>query len=208
MAPFFMNSAACLIVILINQGLQRHGGDLAIGAYGIVNRVSFVFVMVVMGLNQGMQPIVGFNYGAQQYKRVIDVLKLTIICATAVTTTGFIMAQLFPRAISMIFTTDEDLIQYSIKGLRIVFACFPIIGFQIVAGNFFQSVGMAAKSVLMSLTRQLIFLLPGLLILPLFFQTNGIWMSMPIADALSSMVAFILLFNQIKKFKNHEHYGN
>ena len=208
MAPFFMNSAACLIVILINQGLQRHGGDLAIGAYGIVNRVSFVFVMVVMGLNQGMQPIVGFNYGAQQYKRVIDALKLTIICATAVTTTGFIMAQLFPRAISMIFTTDEDLIQYSIKGLRIVFVCFPIIGFQIVAGNFFQSVGMAAKSVLMSLTRQLIFLLPGLLILPLFFQTNGIWMSMPIADALSSMVAFILLFNQIKKFKNHEHYGN
>lgn len=208
MAPFFMNTAACLIVILINQGLQRHGGDLAIGAYGIVNRVSFVFVMVVMGLNQGMQPIVGFNYGAQQYKRVIDALKLTIICATAVTTTGFIMAQLFPRAISMIFTTDEDLIQYSIKGLRIVFACFPIIGFQIVAGNFFQSVGMAAKSVLMSLTRQLIFLLPGLLIFPLFFQTNGIWMSMPIADALSSMVAFILLFNQIKKFKNHKHYGN
>lgn len=208
MAPFFMNSAACLIVILINQGLQQYGGDLAIGAYGIVNRVSFVFVMVVMGLNQGMQPIVGFNYGAKQYKRAIDALKLTIIWATAVTTTGFLMAQLFPRAISMIFTTDEELIHHSISGMRIVFACFPIIGFQIVAGNFFQSVGMAAKSVFMSLTRQLIFLLPGLLILPSFFGTNGIWVSMPLADGLSSMVAFVLLYKQIKKFKNKEQYGN
>ncbi len=208
MAPFFMNTAACLIVILINQGLQHHGGDLAIGAYGIVNRVSFVFVMIVLGLNQGMQPIVGFNYGANQYKRVIEALKLTIICATAITTTGFLMAELFPRTISMVFTTDEELIQHAVVGMRIVFACFPIIGFQIVAGNFFQSVGMAGKSVLMSLTRQLIFLLPGLLILPHFFQSIGIWVSMPISDGLSSMVAFILLYKQIKKFKNKEQYGN
>ena len=208
MAPFFMNSAACLIVILINQGLQQHGGDLAIGAYGIVNRVSFVFVMIVLGINQGMQPIVGFNYGAKQYKRTLEALKLTIICATAITTTGFLMAELFPRAISMIFTTDEELISHSIRGLRIVFACFPIIGFQIVAGNFFQSVGMAAKSVFMSLTRQLIFLLPGLLVLPGLLGTDGIWISMPISDGLSSMIAFILLFKQIKKFKNHELYGN
>ena len=155
-----------------------------------------------------MQPIVGFNYGAQQYKRTLEALKLTIICATAITTTGFLMAELFPRAISMVFTTDEELINHSIRGLRIVFACFPIIGFQIVAGNFFQSVGMAAKSVFMSLTRQLIFLLPGLLVLPGLLGTDGIWISMPISDGLSSMIAFILLFKQIKKFKNHELYGN
>ena len=201
MAPFFMNTAACLIVILINQGLQRHGGDLAIGAYGIVNRVSFVFVMIVLGLNQGMQPIVGFNYGAKQFLRVKEALKLTIMYATAIMTLGFLLAEIFPRQIVMIFTTDEELIQQAIKGMRIVFACFPIVGFQIVTGNFFQSVGMAGKSVFMSLTRQLLFLLPGLLIFPYFFQDNGIWMSMPISDGLSSLVAFIMLYNQMKKFK-------
>ncbi|MBQ5827954.1 MAG: MATE family efflux transporter, partial [Bacteroidales bacterium] len=132
MAPFFMNTAACLIVILINQGLQRHGGDLAIGAYGIVNRVSFVFVMIVLGLNQGMQPIVGYNFGARQYNRVTGALKLTIIIATAIMTLGFLAAEIFPRAICMIFTTDEELIQHAVKGMRIVFMCFPIVGLQIV----------------------------------------------------------------------------
>ncbi len=201
MAPFFMNTAACLIVILINQGLQRHGGDLAIGAYGIVNRVSFVFVMIVLGLNQGMQPIVGFNYGAKQFARVKDALKLTILYATTIMTLGFLLAEIFPRQIVMIFTTDEELINQAIRGMRIVFACFPIVGFQIVTGNFFQSVGLAGKSVFMSLTRQLLFLLPGLLIFPYFFNADGIWMSMPISDGLSSLVAFILLYNQMKKFK-------
>ena len=201
MAPFFMNTAACLIVILINQGLQRHGGDLAIGAYGIVNRVSFVFVMIVLGLNQGMQPIVGYNFGARQYNRVTGALKLTIIIATAIMTLGFLAAEIFPRAICMIFTTDEELIQHAVKGMRIVFMCFPIVGFQIVTGNFFQSVGMAGKSVFLSLTRQLLFLLPGLLILPHFLGTNGIWISMPVSDALSSFVAFVILYTQMKKFK-------
>ena len=201
MAPFFMNTAACLIVILINQGLQRHGGDLAIGAYGIVNRVSFVFVMIVLGLNQGMQPIVGYNFGAKQYNRVTGALKLTIIIATAIMTLGFLAAEIFPRAICMIFTTDEELIQHAVKGMRIVFMCFPIVGFQIVTGNFFQSVGMAGKSVFLSLTRQLLFLLPGLLILPHFFGTNGIWISMPVSDALSSFVAFVILYTQMKNFK-------
>lgn len=201
MAPFFMNTAACLIVILINQGLQRHGGDLAIGAYGIVNRVSFVFVMIVLGLNQGMQPIVGYNFGARQFNRVTGALKLTIIIATAIMTLGFLAAEIFPRAICMIFTTDEDLIRHAVKGMRIVFMCFPIVGFQIVTGNFFQSVGMAGKSVFLSLTRQLLFLLPGLLILPHFLGTNGIWISMPVSDALSSFVAFVILYTQMKKFK-------
>ena len=201
MAPFFMNTAACLIVILINQGLQRHGGDLAIGAYGIVNRFSFVFVMIVLGLNQGMQPIVGYNFGARQYNRVTGALKLTIIIATAIMTLGFLAAEIFPRAICMIFTTDEELIQHAVKGMRIVFMCFPIVGFQIVTGNFFQSVGMAGKSVFLSLTRQLLFLLPGLLVLPHFLGTNGIWISMPVSDALSSFVAFVILYTQMKKFK-------
>ncbi|MBQ7772696.1 MAG: MATE family efflux transporter [Bacteroidales bacterium] len=201
MSPFFMNTAACLIVILINQGLQRHGGDLAIGAYGIVNRISFVFVMIVMGLNQGMQPIAGYNFGARQFNRVAGVLKLTILCATVIMTIGFIVAELFPRLLVMVFTTDEELIQQSINGMRIVFMMFPIIGFQMVTSNFFQSVGMAGKAIFLSLTRQLLFLLPCLLILPHFFQTNGIWMSMPAADALASIVSFFMLYSQIKKFK-------
>lgn len=208
MSPFFMNTAACLIVILINQGLQRHGGDLAIGAYGIVNRISFVFVMIVMGLNQGMQPIAGYNFGARQFNRVDKVLKLTIFCATAIMTLGFLVAELFPRQLVMIFTTDEELIQHSISGMRIVFMMFPIIGFQMVTSNFFQSVGMAGKAIFLSLTRQLLFLLPCLLILPDFFQTNGIWMSMPVADALSSIVSFFMLYSQIRKFKTAEQYGN
>ncbi len=208
MSPFFMNTAACLIVILINQGLQRHGGDLAIGAYGIVNRISFVFVMIVMGLNQGMQPIAGYNFGAREFQRVDRVLKLTIFCATAIMTLGFLVAELFPRQLVMIFTTDEELIQHSISGMRIVFMMFPIIGFQMVTSNFFQSVGMAGKAIFLSLTRQLLFLLPCLLILPQFFQTNGIWMSMPVADALSSIVSFFMLYSQIKKFKTADQYGN
>ena len=208
MSPFFMNTAACLIVILINQGLQRHGGDLAIGAYGIVNRISFVFVMIVMGLNQGMQPIAGYNFGARQFQRVDKVLKLTIFCATVIMTLGFVVAELFPRQLVMIFTTDEELIQHSISGMRIVFMMFPIIGFQMVTSNFFQSVGMAGKAIFLSLTRQLLFLLPCLLILPHFFQTNGIWMSMPAADALSSIVSFFMLYSQIKKFKTADEYGN
>lgn len=208
MSPFFMNTAACLIVILINQGLQRHGGDLAIGAYGIVNRISFVFVMIVMGLNQGMQPIAGYNFGAREFQRVDRVLKLTIFCATAIMTLGFVVAELFPRQLVMIFTTDEELIQHSISGMRIVFMMFPIIGFQMVTSNFFQSVGMAGKAIFLSLTRQLLFLLPSLLILPHFFQTNGIWMSMPVADALSSIVSFFMLYSQIKKFKTADQYGN
>lgn len=208
MSPFFMNTAACLIVILINQGLQRHGGDLAIGAYGIVNRISFVFVMIVMGLNQGMQPIAGYNFGARQFNRVDKVLKLTIFCASAIMTLGFVVAELFPRQLVMIFTTDEELIQHSISGMRIVFMMFPIIGFQMVTSNFFQSVGMAGKAIFLSLTRQLLFLLPCLLILPDFFQTNGIWMSMPVADALSSIVSFFMLYSQIRKFKTAEQYGN
>lgn len=208
MSPFFMNTAACLIVILINQGLQRHGGDLAIGAYGIVNRISFVFVMIVMGLNQGMQPIAGYNFGAREFQRVDRVLKLTIFCATAIMTLGFLVAELFPRQLVMIFTTDEELILHSISGMRIVFMMFPIIGFQMVTSNFFQSVGMAGKAIFLSLTRQLLFLLPSLLILPHFFQTNGIWMSMPVADALSSIVSFVMLYSQIKKFKTADQYGN
>ena len=168
MSPFLMNMAACFIVILINQGLKKYGGDLAIGAFGIVNRLVFIIVMIVMGLNQGMQPIAGYNFGAKQYERVTKTLKLTIIYATGVTTFGFIIGMLFSDTVVGIFTSDAELIELSAKGLRIVVMFFPIIGFQMVTANFFQSIGMASKAIFLSLTRQMVVLLPCLLILPRF----------------------------------------
>lgn len=200
-SPFMMNAAATVIVIVINQGLIRTGGDLAVGAYGIINRISFLFVMVVMGFNQGMQPIAGYNFGAKLYSRVDQVLKKTIIRATMVTTTGFLIGELFPRAVASIFTDDVELIDLAANGMRIVFMTFPIIGFQMVTANFFQSIGMVKKSIFMSLSRQLLFLLPCLLILPYLWGINGVWYSMPIADTISSVIAAILLVRQFKSFR-------
>lgn len=201
MSPFLMNMAACFIVILINQGLKKYGGDLAIGAFGIVNRLVFIIVMIVMGLNQGMQPIAGYNFGAKQYERVTKTLKLTIIYATGVTTFGFIIGMLFSDTVVGIFTSDAELIELSAKGLRIVVMFFPIIGFQMVTANFFQSIGMASKAIFLSLTRQMVVLLPCLLILPRFFGAAGVWYSMPISDLLASLIAGTLLVWQFRKFR-------
>ena len=201
MSPFLMNMAACFIVILINQGLKKYGGDLAIGAFGIVNRLVFITVMIVMGLNQGMQPIAGYNFGAKQYERVTKTLKLTIIYATGVTTFGFIIGMLFSDTVVGIFTSDAELIELSAKGLRIVVMFFPIIGFQMVTANFFQSIGMASKAIFLSLTRQMVVLLPCLLILPRFFGAAGVWYSMPISDLLASLIAGTMLVWQFRKFR-------
>ena len=201
MSPFLMNLAACLIVILINQGLKKYGGDLAIGAFGIVNRLVFIVVMIVMGLNQGMQPIAGYNFGAKLYDRVNKVLKLTIIYATCVTTFGFLVGMLAPNLAVGIFTSDAELTELSATGLRITVMFFPIIGFQMVTSNFFQSIGMAGKAIFLSLTRQMLILLPCLLILPHFFGVAGVWYSMPVSDLLASLIALVMLVYQFRKFK-------
>lgn len=202
LSPFLMNSALCLIVILINQGLQRYGGDLAVGAYGIVNRLSFVFAMIVLGLTQGMQPIVGYNYGARQYDRVNETLKITIILATCVTTFGFLLAEFFPRFLSSLFTPDDELIEKSVYGLRIIFVTFPIVGFQMVTSNFFQSIGQAKKSIFLSLSRQVLCLIPFLIILPRFFGITGIWISLPLADIIATFFALALLRGHFKITKS------
>ena len=201
MSPFLMNLAACLIVILINQGLKKYGGDLSIGAFGIVNRLVFIVVMIVMGLNQGMQPIAGYNFGAKLYDRVNKVLKLTIIYATCVTTFGFLVGMLAPNLVVGIFTSDAELTELSATGLRITVMFFPIIGFQMVTSNFFQSIGMAGKAIFLSLTRQMLILLPCLLILPHFFGVAGVWYSMPVSDLLASLIALVMLVYQFRKFK-------
>jgi putative MATE family efflux protein len=199
LAPFLMNIAGSIIIIIINQSLIKYGGDLAVGAFGIINRVAFLFVMIVFGLVQGMQPIAGYNFGAKQYDRVNRVLKLTIMLATGVMTIGFMICELFPHAVASAFTRDKDLIEIVVPGLRIVMIFFPVIGFQMVASNFFQSIGVPGKAIFMSLTRQVLFLLPLLLILPSFFGIKGVWYSMPAADLLASVIAAYLLVLQYRK---------
>lgn len=199
LAPFLMNAASSVIIIVINQSLIRYGGDLAVGAYGIINRVAILFPMVIMGLNQGMQPIAGYNFGAGQHDRVNRVLKLTIILATVVMLIGFLIGEFFPYAVASVFTSDQALINIAAPGLRIVLMFFPIVGFQMVTSNFFQSIGMPGKAIFMSLTRQGLFLLPFLLVFPRYLGVTGVWYSLLAADLLSSIVAAYMLFVQYRK---------
>ena len=201
MAPFLMNVASCFVVVLINQGLKRHGGDLAIGAFGISNRLVFIILMVVIGLNQGMQPIAGYNFGARQFDRVRSVLFITVAYATVVTTLGFIVGMACPRALVGIFTTDEELRSIAARALRIMVASFPLVGGQMVISNFFQSIGRAGQATFLSLTRQLLYLLPCLLILPVFFGLSGVWFCMPAADVLAAITAAIMLARHFRKTK-------
>lgn len=205
-SPFCMQLCACFVVILINKGLQEHGGDLAIGAYGIINGVTFMFVMIVMGITQGMQPIAGFNYGAQKYDRVTQVFRYSVLYATIVMTVCFLMCELMPEPIISLFTDDAQLIRLAVEGMRTIVVVSPVIGFQIVVGHFFQSIGMPKKSIFLSLSRQLLFLIPMLLVLPGQFGTMGVWMSMPVADSVSAVVAAVMIWRFYRNgaFKNRE----
>lgn len=201
LSPFLINLCSCLIVILINRGLKEYGGDMAIGAYGIVNRIVFLFIMIIMGFNQGMQPIAGYNFGARQYPRVTEVTKLTMWWAIGVASFGFLLCQFFPSLIVRLFTSDDELIRAAVYGLHIVFAVFPIVGFQMVATNFFLSIGMSKKAIFLSLTRQMLFLIPFLLILPRFYGTLGVWISIPLADTVATVVTALVLVNQFRQFR-------
>ncbi len=200
MGPFLMNAAACLVTLFINQQLRDYSGDLGIGAYGICNRLIFMFIMICMGLNQGMQPIAGYNYGAKQYSRVKEVFWMTAKLGTVVTCICFIIGMFFPRVAVGIFTHDEALMEMASHGLKILVIGFPIVGFQMIGTNFFQCLGMVKKSVILSLSRQIIFLLPLLYVLPLWHGASGVWMSFPISDALSALLTAILLRRLFKKF--------
>lgn len=201
MSPFLMNLASCAVVIIFNKQLMSYGGDLAIGSYSIIHRVTFMFCIFVMGLNQGMQPIAGFNYGAKKYDRVTGIFKLTALWATAITTFCGICCMLIPSLLVKIFTTDAATLDMCVPAMRIQGWSFPIVGFQMVAGNFFQSIGMAKKAIFLSLTRQVLYLIPLVLILPYFWRLNGIWLSMPISDVLSAITAVIMLVYQFRKFQ-------
>ena len=201
MAPFLMNICSCLIVMMINNGLKTYGGDMYVGAYGIVNRIAFLFIMIIMGFNQGMQPIVGYNYGARQFDRVMKVLKYTLFCGISVAVIGFLVAQFAPGVIVRMFTNDAELVALAVHGMHAVLLVFPVNGFQMVSTSFFQSIGMAGKAIFLSLTRQLLFLLPFLYVLPKFWGTDGVWYSFPMADMLAFFVTGTMLLRQLKKFK-------
>ena len=201
MGPFLMNAAACLVTLFINQQLRKYSGDLGIGAYGICNRFIFMFMMICMGLNQGMQPIAGYNYGARQYSRVREVFWKTARLAMIVTTACFIFGMFLPKAAVGIFTRDQELLELSAKAMRIMTVIFPIVGFQMIATNFFQSLGMVNKSVILSLSRQILFLLPLLYLLPLQMGADGVWISFPISDMVSTLLTVFMLGRLFKKFK-------
>ena len=200
-SPFSMNACACLVVIFINNTLAAYGGDMAVGAYGIANRVCFVFVMVTMGVCQGMQPIAGYNYGAENYYRMFEVLRLAVMAGTAVCAVGFFIAMLLPEECVSLFTSDAELTEKSVVAMRYNMALFLIIGAQMVITNFFQSIGKAKVSIFLSLSRQMLILVPLIAILPPFLGLDGIWLALPVSDGIAAVMAYVMLWIYVRKFR-------
>jgi putative MATE family efflux protein len=200
-SPLAMNTCSCIIVIFINTALVKYGGDMALGAYGIANRIGFLFFMIVMGINQGMQPIAGYNYGAMHFDRMLKVLKLSMISATAIMAFGWLVGELMPYPCARLFTTDAELIEQAVKGIRLNMIAFPLIGSQAVITNFFQSIGKAKISIFLSLSRQMIFLLPLLVALPPMLGVDGVWLALPASDTVAFIVTWIIMIRYMHKFK-------
>lgn len=193
-APFLMNLVASVISALFTNSLMKYGGDLAVGAFGIINGITLLIVMTVMGLCQGMQPIAGYNYGAKRMDRVKQVYHLAVIIGSVITTIGFIGAVFFPEYLCRLFTTDEELIAIAAPGMRYVMMFFPFVGFQIVTGNLYQALGRAGLAIFMSLSRQIIFLIPALYICSSIWHLQGVWIAPLFADALAVLVSIALIW--------------
>ena len=203
-SPFLMNVTSCVIVIFMNNQFVHYGGDMAVGAYSIANSVVMMFFMFVMGVCQGMQPIVGYNYGAEKYDRMLRCLFLAIGCATAILLVGWGLSMLFPRQIARIFTTDATLIELAARGIRLDMLVFFLVGSQATITHFFQSIGKVKVSIFLSLSRQLFLLLPMAYVFPLFWELDGVWYSMPASDFLSFAMTIPMLMWYMKKFKASE----
>lgn len=202
MGPFLMNFASCIVSLFINQQLKTHGGDLAIGAYGIANRITFFFLMICMGFNQGMQPIASYNWGARLYSRVRKVFWLTTGCMTVVTVICFLVSHLFPHVAVRLFTEDPTLEEHAIYGLKIMNMAIGIISINLVASNLYQNLGMVSKSIFLSLSRQLLILVPLLYLLPLSMNEAGVWYAFPISDIASFIISLTLITSTLRKFRN------
>ena len=200
-SPFLMNVTSCVIVIFMNNQFVRYGGDMAVGAYSIANSVVMMFFMFVMGVCQGMQPIVGYNYGAEKYDRMLRCLFMAIGCATAILLVGWMLSMLFSHQIARIFTTDETLIELSARGIKLDMLVFFVVGSQATITHFFQSIGKVKVSIFLSLSRQLFLLLPMAYVFPLLWDLDGVWYSMPASDFLSFAMTIPMLMWYMKKFK-------
>ncbi|MDQ7825346.1 MAG: MATE family efflux transporter [Candidatus Eremiobacteraeota bacterium] len=203
MSPFLLHSGACLVSIIMNLQLGRQGGDMAIGAFGIINSIVGLIVMIVFGFTLGMQPIVGYNYGAGLLDRVVQAFKMTVLWATVISMAGFLVTVLFPVQIARAFTNDPHLINLTSSGMRIFMMAFPIVGFQIVTSNFFQSIGKAKIAIILSLSRQVICLIPFVLIFPIYWRLNGVWAASPASDMVSSLLTAGILFYYYRKLKKN-----
>jgi len=203
-SPFLMQTTSCIIVIFMNNQFVRYGGDMAVGAYSIANSMVMVFFMFVMGVTQGMQPIVGYNYGAKRFDRMMRCVWLSIAVATTILLMGWGLSMLFPREMARIFTTDPTLLDLAAHGIVIDMLVFFVVGSQAVITNFFQCIGKVKVSIFLSLSRQLIFLLPMAYVFPLFWQLDGVWYAMPASDFCSFAMTLPILWWYLRKLKAYE----
>lgn len=201
-APFAMQVAASGITTLLNRSLITYGGDLAVSAYGAINSFSTILLMPIFGINQGSQPIIGYNYGAKNYDRVKKAFLLAITAATTITIIGFVVTRMFPSQLIALFNSkDKELVNIGANGMKIFFTMLPLIGFQIVSSNYFQATGKPKQAMLLSLSRQVLMLIPAIIILPRFFDLNGVWMAGPTADFFSSLLTGTFILIELKKLQ-------
>ena len=202
MSPFSMQLAGSVVVVSMNHALKENGGDLAIGASGIISSIAMLLVMLIIGIAQGMQPIVGFNHGAGHHDRVLATLRLAIIVSTLITGVGCIVSLLFPRLIVSVFSADAELVSITDNGLRLTMLVFFVVGSQITISQFFQSIGVAWKAMFLSLSRQVLFLIPAILLFPPIWGLDGVWLAQPFSDFIAAVTAWGFLWYHVKNVKN------
>ncbi|GAB6085341.1 MATE family efflux transporter [Alkaliphilus crotonatoxidans] len=205
-APFAMQLAASVLNLILNKSLTTYGGDLAISAMGVVSSISTLILMPIFGINQGVQPIIGYNYGAKKFDRVKEALKLGILAATVIVCVGFVGIRLYPEKFVSLFNRhDQELIAFGTKALKTFMLLLPIIGFQVISANYFQAIGKPKQAAFLSLSRQVLVLIPAILILPRFFGVDGILMSGPVADGVASVITGIWIIMELKNLdKQHQ----
>lgn len=199
--PFLMQIVASSIIIILNYNFQRFGGDLAVAAGGIINRVSMLLFMPVIGISQGVQPIIGYNYGAKNYQRVLEALRLGAGAATLITTAGFVLIELFHEGIIRLFNTNPELVSVGSAGLKVMLMMLPLIGFQVIGSNYFQATGRAGIATFTTLSRQVLLLIPLLFILPHFFALEGVWWAMPLSDLGSALITGFWVWREVQKLR-------
>ena len=209
LSPFLLQMAASVTLFIFNNNLLTYGGEMAVAAMGVINRTNMMLLMPIFGINQGAQPVIGYNYGAKKYDRVKKTLALAAVAATLICVFGFLFIELFSHQIIGLFNKDEDLIEIGTRGIRIFLIMLPIVGIQIIITNYFQAVGKASRAIFLSLTRQVLFLIPLVVILPVFFKLDGIWIAGPVADFSSSLLAILLLVKEFRYLQSkHDQTGN